>query len=397
MILMKNNSIHFTFLTILVISLVIASTPVINTNTPPTASLSLNSKTNGLGDLITVPESTNPVTLDGNITASEWSDAYNVTLNLYNATYQWDAQFWIKYNATHILMAENISNPAVNTASVFMFMVGIVNDLFMIYGQDIIGVTGHPTDTYMTLDMFQPYEQDPEFDTILGGTNDTIGETDYDVLEGPSAEWIRPRYTSDPNIDIHFGTGLLFFVRVGYNDGYQPEDDPAMVQEEDILMFTLERVTIPYSTTPVDFDGNIDLTVEWKDALYAKYELFNSTYSWSGNMWVKFNYTHLLVAMNVTDPMTYGNFSFHGLFENLLDFNISDFSTDLFGIFGNNSNTLTETHDQFLSGNPSDPDFLKTDTVYGGTNDTYGVTYYDIDGPRAEGTDNFYINGLQYS
>jgi len=257
----------------------------------------------------------------------------------------------------------------------------------MIYGQDIIGVVGVPgMGTYMTLDMFQAYEQDPEFDTDFPspGTNDTIGETDYDGLEGPSAEWIRPRYTYD-DYDFNLGTGLLFFVRVGYNDGYQSAEDPAMVQEEDILMFTLGRVTVPYSTTPVDFDGDIDVTVEWKDALYLpSIELFNSTYSWNGNMWVKFNYTHLLVAMNVTYPMTYGNFSFLGLFENLLDFTIGDYSSDLFGILGNNTNTLTETQDQYLFGPPDGP-MLLPDTFLGGTNDTYGVTYYDaMIGPRAE-------------
>ena len=113
---MKNTSIHFAFLTILVITLTFASTPTMNPNTTITATTTLNSKTNGQGDLVTVPESTTAVNLNGDITPLEWSDAYNVTLTLWNYTgpgvkdYSWEAEFLIKHNTTHILMAEKIYN-----------------------------------------------------------------------------------------------------------------------------------------------------------------------------------------------------------------------------------------------------------------------------------------------
>ena len=390
MILMKNNSFTFAFLTVLVISLVIASTPTINPKTTITATTTLNSKTNGQGDLVTVPESTNAVNLDGQITPEEWSDAYNVGLTLYTITDQWEAEFWIKYNDSHILMAEKIDDPAVNVSGAFMIMVGIVIDLFIIHGQDIMGVAGNPyMGTILTFDMFQPPEQDPQFDTDYvdpPGTNDVSGNTSYDDIEGPSAEWARPLYTGDI-YDHSLTKGMLFFVTGGYNDGYQPEDSPAQLAPEDTLMFTLERFTVPYSTTPVDFDDDIDVISEWGDAFYVPSILLsNGTETWFLDLWMKFNYTHLLFAMNISNPTTAGNFTFLGLIENLLTFDITYLSTDLFGILGDISNdpAKTETYDLYFSG-PRESAEVQNDTDLGGTNDTYGATYYSsITGPQAE-------------
>jgi len=387
---MKNNSFTFAFLTVLVISLVIASTPTINPNTPITDTTTLNSKTNGQGDLVTLPESTNPVNLNGIITSAEWSDAYNVTLTIWNYTgpgvkdYSWEAEFLIKHNNTHILMAEKIDDPAVHASGAFMLIVGITIDMFMIYGQDIMGVAGNPVmGTILPLDFFQPPEQPPQPDEGLGGANNVIGNTSYSPSEGPSAEWARPLSTGD-NYDLPLDVGLLFFVTVGYNDGYQPEDSPVVVDPEDTLMFTLGRLTVPYSTATVTFDGVFG-SGEWTDALQIyPLPLSNTTKTWDEALWIQYNGTHLLFFMNVIDSLTAGNFTFLSLIENLLTFNKTDFSTDIFGLLGNNTNTYTETYDYYLSG-PPEGSVPQSDTDLGGTNDTYGATYYDSEaGPTAE-------------
>ncbi len=380
----------FAFLSFLVLSMVFVSTNTLNTNANPT------SITTNQGELVTVPESTTSVNFDGKIFTSEWDDAYHTTLTLWNYTdpeeqigkdYSWTVDFWIKRDNNNILMAEKINNPEINND--FCLMVSIVVDMFGIYPFDLMGVRGDKTHTLEPLDMFGHPEEteegpEPDDNVTLGGTIDVYGSTYYSYSTGPSAEWTRPLDTGD-YYDIGLHQGIAFFVMVLYDDGYQ-HGPPAMTEMEDVLVFTLESLMIPYSTTNVYFDGNIDESSEWGDALYNEVHLNNGTEEWNGYFWLKYNDTHLMCAMVVYQTTTAGNFTFMALIANSSNFNANGYGTDLLGVLGDNSNSKTKTYDLcFVENGKGDDTEPKPDTELGGSNDTYGATHYhSTTGIRAE-------------
>jgi len=380
----------FAFLSLLFLSMVFISFNTLKTNA------NRPSSTTDQAELIIVPESTNAVNFDGKIYSSEWDDAYYTKLTLWNYTdpedqsgkdYSWSVEFWIKRDSNNIFMAEKINNPEVNHS--FSLMVTIVVDMFGFYPFDLMGVRGDKTHTFEPLDMFGHREEsengpEPDDNVTLGGSNDVYGSTYYSYSSGPSAEWTRPLETGD-NCDIGLHEGMAFFVMVLYDDGYQ-HGPPAMAEMENLLVFTLESLMIPYSTTNVYFDGNIDEAGEWGDAFYNEVYLTNGTEEWTGHFWLKYNDTHLMCAMVVYQTLTAGNFTFMALIANSSNFDTNGYGTDLLGVLGDNSNSKTKTYDLYFVKNYGDDHTEpEHDVELGGSNDTYGATYYhSVTGIRAE-------------
>lgn len=91
-----------------------------------------------------------------------------------------------------------------------------------------------------------------------------------------------------------------------------------------------ELVTVPESTTSVNFDGKI-FTSEWDDAYHTTLTLWNYTdpeeqigkdYSWTVDFWIKRDNNNILMAEKINNPEINNDF---GLMVSIV--------VDMFGIY----------------------------------------------------------------